>query len=154
MDDIVPAINQARTTASQYREIMKFIRMNFKWLMIISGCLTATMFYGLFSPQAILESMYGTSFDGNLEFIIVRSWSALIGLIGVMLIYGAFVERHRVFSAVIAALSITIFVFLVLSYGQDYLSTVAPEIIFDVVVVLATLSFWWHLGLSARYYQQ
>lgn len=120
---------------------MEFIRTKFKWLMLISGCLTTTMFYGLFAPHAALHSMFGASFDGNLESIIVRSWSALIGLIGIMLIYGALVERYRVFAATMGALSKSIFVFLLLAYGQDYLSTAAPALIFDVMVILATLSF-------------
>jgi len=30
---------------------MDFIARNFRWLMLLSGVLTATMFYGLFAPQ-------------------------------------------------------------------------------------------------------
>ena len=36
---------------------MDFITSNFKWIMLLSGALTATMFYGLIAPQAALESM-------------------------------------------------------------------------------------------------
>jgi hypothetical protein len=55
---------------------MNFIIKNFKWPMLVFGTLTFTMFYGLFAPQAALESMFGASFDGTLETIVVRSWSA------------------------------------------------------------------------------
>jgi hypothetical protein len=58
--------------------------------MLISGGLTFTMFYGLFAPQAALESMFGASFNGTLENIVIRSWSALVGLMGAILIYGFF----------------------------------------------------------------
>ena len=34
---------------------MELIARNFRWLMLISGVLTASMFYGLFAPQAALE---------------------------------------------------------------------------------------------------
>ncbi|MDO3722829.1 hypothetical protein QVZ43_13985 [Marinobacter sp. chi1] len=121
---------------------MEFVRRNFKWVMLVSGILTATMFYGLVAPQSALESMFGTSFDGDLESIIVRSWSALVGLVGIILIYGALVERHRVFSAAMGALSKAIFVSLVMIYGQEFLGQAAPAIIMDVVVVLATLIFF------------
>ena len=52
---------------------MDFIIKNIKWVMLVSGVLTFTMFYGLFAPQAALESMFGVSFNGTLETIIVRS---------------------------------------------------------------------------------
>ena len=54
------------------------------------------MFYGLFAPQAALESMFGASFNGQLEALVIRSWSALVGVIGVMLIFGAFSPQNRV----------------------------------------------------------
>ena len=120
---------------------MKYITRNFKWVMLASGILTATMFYGLIAPQAALESMFGSSFSGNLESIIVRSWSALVGLIGVILIYGALIETHRVFCATIGALSKLVFISLVIIYGQDFLSQAAPAIIMDILVVLLTAAF-------------
>ncbi|MCS6125507.1 hypothetical protein [Shewanella baltica] len=121
---------------------MEFITRNFKWLMLVSGALTATMFYGLIAPQTALESMFGASFDGTLESIIVRSWSALVGLIGIVLIYGALVEKHRVFAAAIGALSKAIFVSLVIIYGQAYLAEAASAIIMDIVVVAFTITFF------------
>ncbi len=120
---------------------MACITRNFKWLMLLSGVLTATMFYGLFAPQAALVSMFGTSFDGELQSIIVRSWSALIGLIGIMLIYGALVEKNRAFAAFIGALSKAIFVSLVLIYGQAFWASAAPAVIMDIVIILLTLVY-------------
>jgi len=120
---------------------MNFIARNFKWVMLVSGALTATMFYGLFAPQAALESMFGASFDGDLESIIVRSWSALVGLVGIVLIYGALVEKHRIFSAAIGALSKAIFVSLVAIHGQAFWGQVAPAIIMDIVVVVLAAVF-------------
>ena len=89
--------------------------------MLVSGVFTVTMFYGLFAPQAGLELMFGASFTGTLETIVIRSWSALIGLIGAVLIFGAFSNKHRVFSIVVASLSKLIFVSLMLLYGQEFL---------------------------------
>lgn len=120
---------------------MRFITGNFKWVMLVSGVLTVTMFYGLIAPQSALESMFGSSFNGNLESIIVRSWSALIGLIGIILICGALVEKYRIFSAVIGALSKAIFVSLVIIYGQAFWGQVAPAMIMDMLVVVLTIIF-------------
>ena len=115
---------------------MNLIAKIAKWVMLASGILTATMFYGLFAPQAALESMFGVSFDGVLQDIVIRSWSALIGLIGIILIYGFFSENIRKYSFAIAAVSKLIFVVLVLSYGQQFLATAWPAITMDVLVIL------------------
>lgn len=115
---------------------MKFIIKNIKWLMLVSGILTFTMFYGLFAPQEALESMFGASFNGTLENIVIRSWSALVGLIGALLIYGFFSQKNRVFLISIAAFSKVIFVSLVLLYGQEFLGKVGPAIVMDCVVII------------------
>lgn len=100
---------------------MKFFLANFKWVMLISGLLTCTMFLGLIAPQSQMTSNFGTSMEGPLAEIIVRNWSALIGLMGIMLIYGAFVPAVRRYSLVIAGTSKIIFIGLVLSWGKSYL---------------------------------
>ena len=114
---------------------------NAKWVMLISGVLTATMFYGLFAPQAALESMFGASFGGTLQSIVIRSWSALIGLIGVILIYGFLNENVRKFSIVVAAFSKLVFVLLVLLYGQEYIAKVVPALAMDVIVVIVAVIY-------------
>ena len=120
---------------------MNFIVKNIKWVMLVSGVFTFTMFYGLFAPQAGLELMFGASFTGTLETIVIRSWSALIGLIGAVLIFGAFSNKHRVFSIVVASLSKLIFVSLMLLYGQEFLGTAALAIGIDCVVIVLAVFF-------------
>jgi hypothetical protein len=127
---------------------MNFIIKNIKWLMLLSGLLTFTMFYGLFAPQAALESMFGVSFSGTLENIVIRSWSALVGLIGAMLIYGCFSPKNRVFSITVAATSKVVFVSLVLLYGQAFLTTLTPAIIMDCVVIILTALYLFALRMQ------
>ena len=115
---------------------MDAIAKSAKWVMLASGILTATMFYGLFTPQAALVSMFGVSFDGVLQDIVIRSWSALIGLIGIVLISGFFSENIRKYSFAIAAFSKLVFVILVLSYGQQFLAIAWPAITMDVLVIM------------------
>lgn len=128
---------------------MHFIIKNIKWVMLMSGVLTFTMFYGVFAPQAALESMFGASFNGSLENIIIRSWSALVGLIGIILIYGFFSPKNRVFSISVAAFSKLVFVTLVWLFGQEFLGKVAPAIAIDCVVIILS-----GLYLFARTLQQ
>ena len=120
---------------------MNFIVKNITWVLLVSGVFTFTMFYGLFAPQAGLELMFGASFTGTLETIVIRSWSALIGLIGAVLIYGAFSNKHRVFSIVVASLSKLIFVSLILLYGQEFLGKAALAIGIDCVVIVLAVFF-------------
>ena len=120
---------------------MNFIVKNMKWVMLVSGVLTFTMFYGLFAPQAALESMFGVSFTGPLEDIIVRSWSALIGLIGAILIYGFFSEANRTFAVSVAAFSKTVFVSLILLYGQEYMDKASSAIVMDSLIVLLSVIY-------------
>jgi len=117
-----------------------YIIKNIKWVMLVSGLLTFTMFYGLFAPQAALESMFGVSFSGTLESIIVRSWCAWVGVIGAILIYGALNDKSRVFAISVAMVSKVIFVSLVMIYGQEFLGKAGPAIAMDcVTIALAAL---------------
>jgi hypothetical protein len=120
---------------------MGLVIKNIKWVMLVSGILTFTMFYGLFAPQAGLESMFGASFDGPLENIIVRSWSALVGLMGATLIYGFFSPKNRVVAISIAAFSKVVFVSLVLLYGQQYLAAAALVIVMDCMVIVLSAAY-------------
>ena len=85
--------------------------------------------------------MFGVSFSGSLESRIVRSWSALVGLIGVVLIFGAFSEKHRVFAISIAAFSKVIFVSLMFIYGQVFLGKAAPAVVMDCAVIVLAVFF-------------
>ncbi len=120
---------------------MNFIIKNIKWVMLVSGVLTFTMFYGLFAPQAALESMFGISFSGTLETIVVRSWCALVGLMGVILIYGALDDKSRVFSISVVTVSKVIFVSLVMLYGREFLSEVGAAIAMDCITIALAVLF-------------
>jgi hypothetical protein len=100
---------------------MTWIIANIRWIMIVSGLLTATMVYAALAPQAALNATFGETLDGPLAEIVVRNWGALIALIGGMLIYGAFNSPSRPLILIIAGASKAIFIGLVLSQGEHYL---------------------------------
>lgn len=120
---------------------MQFINTHFKWLMLMSGVLTASMFYGLVAPQALLASTFGATFADPLALMVTRSWSALVGLMGLVLIYGALVAEHRRFAALLAATSKAVFVGLLLIYGQTYWPQAVAAMALDTLVVALTLLY-------------
>ena len=116
---------------------MNWFVANFKWVMLISGIFTTTMIYAVIAPQAALNSTFGASLEGPLAEIIVRNWGALITIIGVSLIYGAFVLQYRSLILVLAGVSKLVFITLVLTYGTAYLGQQAGFIIgLDALMVM------------------
>lgn len=105
--------------------------------MLASGLLTCTMFQALLFPEASIRSNFGQSPDSQLFEMIVRNWGALIGLEGVMLIYGAFVESVRRFVLVMAGSSKIVFIVLVLTAQESYSGFGAgTAIIVDSIIVI------------------
>ncbi len=120
---------------------MNLITKNIKWIMLVSGILTCTMIYAAIAPQAALNSTFGASISGPIAEIVVRNWGALITLVGVMLIYGAFNATHTTFILIIATISKVIFIGLVLTFGSQYLGKAGIAIVFDSVVVVLFLIY-------------
>jgi hypothetical protein len=116
---------------------MNIIIANIKWIMLISGAITCSMFLSTISPNAGLLTTFGeTLADGPIMHIVVRNWGALIGLMGGMLIYGAFNPINRSFILTVASISKVIFISLVLVYGGQYLAKAGVAVVFDSIVVL------------------
>ncbi len=121
---------------------MNWIVAKIKWIMLVSGLLTCTMFYAAIAPQAALISTFGESLEGPLMEIIVRNWGALITLMGVMLLYGAFNPPNRRLILTVAGLSKLVFIGLVLTYGRHYLGHQAGlAIVIDGVAVLLFIGY-------------
>ncbi len=122
---------------------MRFYVSNFKWVMLLCGLVTCSMFLATISPQTSLKSNFGAEMEMRPHAdIIVRNWGALIGLIGIMLIYGAFVAGVRRFVLVIAATSKIIFITLILSLGKQYLEFGAgTAVIADSIMVALFITY-------------
>lgn len=99
---------------------MTWLVDNMYWVMLISGILTCTMFYGAIAPRAALLSMFGASLEGPLAEVIVRNWAALITLSGAMLIYGAYAVEARPLVLIVVGTSKLIFISLVLSQFGEF----------------------------------
>jgi hypothetical protein len=100
---------------------MNVIVERIRWILFVSGALTCTMFYATFAPAASLRSNFGASLEGAVADIVVRNWGALIGIVGLMLIYAAVKPAVRRLVVTVAAASKLIFISLVLTYGREFL---------------------------------
>ncbi len=121
---------------------MRLFLSGFKWIMLVSGLLTCTMFLGLFSPASSLNTTFGETVTGPVAEVVVRNWSALIGLSGVMLVYGALVETVRRFVLVITGTSKLIFITLVFTCAPQFLKFGAgTAVVLDSLMVLLFLAY-------------
>jgi len=126
---------------------MHWIVASMKWIMLVSGSLTCTMLYAAIAPQAALRGTFGKTLDGPVAEIVVRNWGVLIGLMGTMLIYGAFNPAARPIVLIVAGLSKVTFIALILVLGQAYLGHQAGvAVISDVIQVSLFVGYL----LSAR----
>jgi hypothetical protein len=124
-----------------------WIVRNMRWVMVVSGALTATMVQAAIAPDSVLRANFGETVSGPLAYLVVRNWGALIALIGAMLVYGAFNPLHRALVLIVAGASKMIFIGLVLAEGTRYLSSQAGvAVAIDSVMVIL---FGWYL-LEAR----
>lgn len=116
---------------------MNWIVANIRWVMLVSGVLTCTLFYAAIAPQAALRSMFGESLEGQLAEIIVRNWGALLTLVGAMQIYGAFNSTSRLLIVTVSSISKLVFITLVLVYGRQFLGYQAGSAItIDLIAVI------------------
>jgi hypothetical protein len=130
---------------------MKLIVANIKWIMLVSGALTCTMLYAAFAPEAALRGTFGETLEGPLAGIVVRNWGALIALIGVMLIYGAYHPPSRPLVLVVAGASKLVFIALVLAHGGRYLGQQAAiAILVDLVMVVLFACYLFAMRAAPR----
>jgi hypothetical protein len=116
---------------------MSWIVDRIKWIMLVSGALTCTMLYAAVAPQAALHSTFGRTLEGPVAEIVVRNWGALITLVGVMLIYGAYNAASRQLIVSVAGLSKLVFVGLVIAQGSHFLGQqVVVAAVIDLMEVI------------------
>jgi hypothetical protein len=116
---------------------MNLLQKSIKWIMLVAGVLTCTMFYAAFAPEAVLRSNFGQAIEGPVAQIVVRNWGALIGMMGLLLIYGAVHEPVRRAALLIAGASKVIFIALVLLFGQQFLQfQIGISIVVDTIMVV------------------
>lgn len=108
----------------------------FAGVMVVAGLLTLTMLYAAVSPEAAVQSFFRETPDGAMASIVVPNWGILIGLMGALLIYGAFHPPSRKLALVVAGASKIAFIALILMQGDRYLASLQTAVIVDSVMVV------------------
>lgn len=108
----------------------------FAGLMIVSGLLTLTMLEAAIAPGAAIQRMFQEAPSGAFESVIAPNWGILIGLMGALLLYGAWHAPSRKLALVVAGASKVAFITLVLMQGQRYLDGLQTAVIVDSVMVV------------------
>jgi hypothetical protein len=130
---------------------MNVLHRSIKWVMLVAGLLTCSMFYTALAPVAALRGTFGQTLDGPLAQIIVRNWGALIGLIGLLLIHGAFHPASRRIAMLIAGASKLVFIALVLTWGQQFLGVqLGIAVVGDAIMVLLFAAYLLSDGVPER----
>ena len=130
---------------------MTWIVVGMKWIMLVSGALTCSMIYAAIAPRAALRSTFGDELQGPVAEIVVRNWGVLIGLMGVMLIYGAFNTLARPLILTIAGLSKLTFITLLLLFGQSFLHQQAGvALVSDVIQIALFITYLVAVGRSRQ----
>ena len=116
---------------------MKIIIRHIKGIMAVSGVLTLSVAYAAFAPAAALQSTFGEPLTGPVGELLVRNWGVLVGLIGLLLLHGAFNPSTRRLALVMAGASKLWFIALVLANGTRFLGYGAgTAVVADTIMVL------------------
>lgn len=107
-----------------------------KWGLVIFGSVTLIMMGAVIAPSAVLEATFGTTVSDPLALMIVRSWGALIGLMGALLITAAWHPGQRFGSVLVVMVSKIVFLGLLVLYGQMYLRAAAGTIVIDMAAIV------------------
>lgn len=108
----------------------------FAGVMIVAGLLTLTMLYPVFAPEAAMQSMFGEAPSGAALAVVVPNWGILIGLMGALLIYGAFHQPSRKLALVVAGASKIAFIALILMQEDRYLTGLGTAVIVDGIMIV------------------
>jgi hypothetical protein len=129
---------------------MSRLAAGIKWIMLVSGVLTCTMFYAALDPSGAFKATFGEELEGDAARIVVRNWGALIGLVGLLLIYGALRPAFRALALTVGGASKAVFVGLVLAHGSRFLSFQAGiAVAIDSLAVLLFVTCLIHARMAA-----
>ncbi|TMO59509.1 hypothetical protein CWC18_15770 [Pseudoalteromonas aurantia] len=120
---------------------MNIITKHIKWIMVMAGLLTCSMVFAVFSPQATLIRVFGEALTQPLAQIVVRSWGFLIFLMGILLIYGAYIPVYRKLALTVVSTSKIVFITLIVIFGEQYIDKSMLTIILDSTLVFIFICY-------------
>lgn len=115
---------------------MDLIVGQFRWIMLAGGLITLSMLSAAAAPRLTFRMMFGDEPQGPLALLLARSWGALIGLTGAMLVWGAFHPEARTLALLVAGASKLAFIALVLGHAPYRAKALVPLVVDSVLVAL------------------
>jgi hypothetical protein len=115
---------------------MDILVAEFKWVMLVGGVLTCSMWLAVFAPQRAIRLLVGEAPSGELPTMLARCFGVMVGLNGVMLIWGAFHPEVRPVVLTYAILGKAAFVALVAPNGRWRGKAMVGLVVDSVLVVL------------------
>lgn len=121
---------------------MNWIVAKIKWIMLVAGALTCSTLCAVVMPSEAVDFLFDRTLDSSFAWVIVPSWAALVGIVGALLIYGAFVPQVRTLVLSVASASKLSFLGLMLAHGRQFLDDkVSLVIALDVLMVTLFIVF-------------
>ncbi|HEY1709808.1 MAG TPA: hypothetical protein VGG10_16180 [Rhizomicrobium sp.] len=74
---------------------MSWIVRNIGWVLIVSGLGTSSVLLMAADPRLAMQTIFGEVAEGPVAALIARSWGALVGASGLLLIYAAYHAETR-----------------------------------------------------------
>ena len=115
---------------------MGLIVEQFKWIMLVGGLITFSMISAAFAPRLTFRMMFAEAPESPLALLLARNWGVLIGLTGVMLIWGAFHPEARTLVLLVAGASKITFIALVLSHPPFRAKSLVTVMVDGLLVAL------------------
>jgi len=105
--------------------------------MLVVGLLTSTMFLVALDPASVMTNLFGEIPDSAAQQMVARNWGVLIGMVGLLLIYGAFKPTARRIAVLFATISKLAFIALAVIYlGPIPAGQLGVSVVFDIATVV------------------
>jgi hypothetical protein len=78
-------------------------------ILLLTGLATAGAFVLFLAPVTMMKGLFGQAPSDALSLLIARHWGLLVGLVGALLIYGAYHAEVRVPTLIVAVVEKTAF---------------------------------------------
>ncbi len=97
---------------------MGFYVENFHWVLYITGAFTLLPIMGFFNPAQAMQGSFGREPADDIERLVTRHWSLLVGMAGALLIWAGFEDAYRTPIILFDAIEKIAIVMLIFSLSQ------------------------------------
>ncbi len=117
---------------------MNILIDNMQWVLLVCGLMTASLVQGIIAPKSIWRTWFGENEPNPTAVMLMRSWSTMVVISGVFLIYAGFHPEMRPPALLVAGVGKAMFVILILSDAKRFLKgqAVLAVVVDSLMVVI------------------